>query len=238
MTFWLLPFIRANNNRFIVWFVFEFVCFHIFDSWYEFLILENATLMGPRKEAKDSRKICERGVPGNFYFAQPPYTLCTYTLYIKSYSSPLFASSSHRNLSVEFHSATRSYFLGWTAVLITWGEPLVQGHCWSFCVASFFLTFKQQYCPFSLSDVRSAFRFYCSLQRRQHYSRQRRLLCCGNAFLLESTLFPSPYVVDSKFTCKRRDQKALTSPSGTCTACERTRQWMCGQGPSFARCTR
>lgn len=71
------------------------------------------------------------------------YILCTYTLYIKSYSSPLFASSSHRNLSVEFHSATRSHFLGWTAVLITWGEPLVQGHCWSFCVA----------CPFSLSDV-------------------------------------------------------------------------------------
>ena len=31
--------------------------------------------MGPRKEAKDSRKICERGVPGNFYLAQPP---CTY----------------------------------------------------------------------------------------------------------------------------------------------------------------
>ena len=29
--------------------------------------------MGPRKEAKDSRKICERGVPGNFYLAQPPY---------------------------------------------------------------------------------------------------------------------------------------------------------------------
>ena len=28
--------------------------------------------MGPRKEAKDSRKICERGVPGNFYLAQPP----------------------------------------------------------------------------------------------------------------------------------------------------------------------
>ena len=71
MTFWLLPFI--NNNRFIVWFVFEFVWFHIFDSWYEFLILENATLMGPRKEAKDSRKNCERGVPGNFYLAQPPY---------------------------------------------------------------------------------------------------------------------------------------------------------------------
>ena len=37
------------------------------------LELENATLMGPRKEAKDSRKICERGVPGNFYLAQPPY---------------------------------------------------------------------------------------------------------------------------------------------------------------------
>ena len=26
--------------------------------------------MGPRKQAKDSRKICERGVPGNFYLAQ------------------------------------------------------------------------------------------------------------------------------------------------------------------------
>ena len=29
----------------------------------------------PRKEAKDSRKICERGVPGNFYSAQPPYII-------------------------------------------------------------------------------------------------------------------------------------------------------------------
>ena len=29
--------------------------------------------MGPRKEAKDSRKICERGVLGNFYLAQPPH---------------------------------------------------------------------------------------------------------------------------------------------------------------------
>ena len=54
------------------------VWFYIFDSWYEFLILENATLMGPRKEAKDLRKICERGVPGNFYLAQPPvsYFVC------------------------------------------------------------------------------------------------------------------------------------------------------------------
>ena len=26
--------------------------------------------MGPRKQAKDSRKICERGFPGNFYLAR------------------------------------------------------------------------------------------------------------------------------------------------------------------------
>ena len=26
--------------------------------------------MGPRKQAKDSRKVCERGVPGNFYLAR------------------------------------------------------------------------------------------------------------------------------------------------------------------------
>ena len=50
----------------------------LFDSIYlildtKFLILENVTLMGPRKEAKDSRKICERGGPGNFYLAQPPH---------------------------------------------------------------------------------------------------------------------------------------------------------------------
>ena len=30
-------------------------------TWYEFSILKNATPMGPRK-------ICERGVPGNFFF--------------------------------------------------------------------------------------------------------------------------------------------------------------------------
>ena len=50
------------------------LCSSLFDSIYlipntNFLILENATVMGPRKEAKDSRKICERGVPGNFYLA-------------------------------------------------------------------------------------------------------------------------------------------------------------------------
>ena len=39
------------------------------NSWF----WKNATPMGPRKEAKDSRKICERGVPENFYLAQPPY---------------------------------------------------------------------------------------------------------------------------------------------------------------------
>ena len=33
------------------------------------MILENAALMGPRKEAKDLQK----GVPGNFYLAQPAF---------------------------------------------------------------------------------------------------------------------------------------------------------------------
>ena len=42
--------------------------------------MENATPMGPRKQAKDSRKICERGVPGNFYLAQHIY--CIYIIYI------------------------------------------------------------------------------------------------------------------------------------------------------------
>ena len=38
-----------------------------------FSILENVTPLGPRKQAKDSRKSCERGVPGNFYLAQHSY---------------------------------------------------------------------------------------------------------------------------------------------------------------------
>ena len=34
--------------------------------------------MGPRKQAKDSRKVCERGVPGNFYLARHSYIYILY----------------------------------------------------------------------------------------------------------------------------------------------------------------
>ena len=82
MTFWyiLVASIHSCKQQPIYCIVCIRVCLiaYIY-SWYEFLILENATLMGPRKEAKDSRKICERGVPGNFDLAQPPYIyICTY----------------------------------------------------------------------------------------------------------------------------------------------------------------
>ena len=44
------------------------------DSWYEFLILENATLMGPRKEAKDLRK----GVSWELLFSTTPIYIYTF----------------------------------------------------------------------------------------------------------------------------------------------------------------
>ena len=40
--------------------------------------------MGPRKQAKDSRKVCERGVPGNFYLARHSYIICTANTLIQS----------------------------------------------------------------------------------------------------------------------------------------------------------
>ena len=58
--------------------------------------MENVTPLGPRKQAKDSRKSCERGVPGNFYLARHSYIdtcithtemihihICMHTVYIR-----------------------------------------------------------------------------------------------------------------------------------------------------------
>ena len=91
------------------------VCIWVCLIPYRFLIrildFGNATLMGPRKEAKDSRKICERGVPGNFYLTQPPYT----TLWLHYSLTLLFLYSSNYSFTlltilVFFCSETWPYY--------------------------------------------------------------------------------------------------------------------------------
>ena len=50
--------------------------------------------MGPRKQAKDSRKVCERGVPGNFYLARHSYIYIYIYLIILSWSFKVLHMSS------------------------------------------------------------------------------------------------------------------------------------------------
>ena len=72
MTFWLLPFIRADNNWFIN-------CnYSLYSSLFDLIYLIPDTnswfwKMQPLWGRERRRKICERGVLGNFYLAQPPY---------------------------------------------------------------------------------------------------------------------------------------------------------------------
>ena len=71
MTFWLLPFIRADNNWFIN-------CnYSLYSSLFDLIYLIPDTnswfwKMQPLWDRERRRKICERGVLGNFYLAQPP----------------------------------------------------------------------------------------------------------------------------------------------------------------------
>ena len=57
--------------------------------------------MGPRKEAKDSRKICERGVPGNFYLAQPPYESIGFQFF--SVNFRVRSSKNLQDYTTQFH---------------------------------------------------------------------------------------------------------------------------------------
>ena len=42
--------------------------------------------MGPRKQAKDSRKVCERGVPGNFYLARHSFVFLVSPILLFSFN--------------------------------------------------------------------------------------------------------------------------------------------------------
>ena len=55
--------------------------------------------MGPRKQAKDSRKVCERGVPGNFYLARHSY------IYIYILNDLILQATNHKGRKVNpvFH---------------------------------------------------------------------------------------------------------------------------------------
>ena len=115
--------------------------YSIINSWYEVLILENATLMGPRKQAKDSRKVCERGVPGNFYLARHSYIYnyiytCRYLLRSHPLQRPVFRFLMDK-IYLPFYcraSAKTSVLQCWAPLNPTW--IFVSCQAWGFMVRS------------------------------------------------------------------------------------------------------
>ena len=106
--------------------------------------------MGPRKQTKDSRKICKRGVPGNFYLAQPPRRrgseVLTLLYAIIFYCFLLISHFSHIQVWSIYVQVWCKHVRSFFSLQKSWAN-----NCWSLCYVT---------CPYQDAIQNAQFNIY------------------------------------------------------------------------------